>query len=74
MATSGKLALAGKRKHTRQLLESEQRQHNRRDLLSLLGKNSSLAVTVESNTPSGRNERYAVCIASAEKACSSVDL
>ena len=44
MAPSGKLAHAGKCKHARQLLESEQRQCNRRDLLSSLGKNSALAV------------------------------
>ena len=65
----GKLALAGKRNHERQLLDREQRERDRRDLLSLVGKNSSLAVSSSSGqgTPS-RNERYAARVASAEKA------
>jgi len=66
----GKLALAGKRNHERQLLDCEQREHDRRDLLSLVGKNSSLAVSSSTSgqgTPS-RNERYAARVASAEKA------
>ena len=65
----GKLALAGKRNHERQLLDREQRECDRRDLLSLVGKNSSLAVSSCSgqDTPS-RNERYAARVASAEKA------
>jgi hypothetical protein len=44
LGTTGKLALAGKRNRTRQLLDREQRQCDRRDLLSLIGKNCSLAV------------------------------
>ena len=67
MATSGKLAHAGKRKHAHQLLESTQRQCNCRDLLSSLGKNSSLAVVAAPDKPSGHNERYAAHVASAEK-------
>ncbi len=38
----GKLGLAGKRIRERQLLDREQRERDRRDLLSLVGKNSSL--------------------------------
>jgi hypothetical protein len=41
MATSGKLANASKRKHARQVLKSEQRQHDHRELLSSIGKNSA---------------------------------
>jgi len=65
----GKLALAGKHNRERQLLDREQRERDRRDLLSLVGKNSSLAVSSSSGqgTPS-RNERYAARVASAEKA------
>ena len=65
----GKLALAGKRNRERQLLDRERRERNRRDLLSSVGKNSSLAVSSSSGqgTPS-RNERYAARVASAEKA------
>ena len=65
----GKLALAGKRNRERQLLDRERRERDRRDLLSLVGKNSSLAVSSSSGqgTPS-RNERYAARVASAEKA------
>jgi hypothetical protein len=65
----GKLAQAGKRNRERQLLDRERREHDRRDLLSSVGKNSSLAVSSSSGqgTPS-RNERYAACVASAEKA------
>ncbi len=73
LCTTGKIALAGKRNRERQLLDREQREHYRRDLLSLVGKNSSLAVSSGSGqgTPS-RDERYAARIASAEKACLSV--
>jgi len=69
----GKLALTGKCSRARQLLEREQRERDRRDLLSLVGKNSSLAVSSCSgqDTPS-RNERYASRVASAEKAHLSV--
>ena len=45
LGTTGKLALAGKRSRARQLLDREQCERNRRDLLSLVGKNSSLAVS-----------------------------
>jgi hypothetical protein len=74
LGTTGKLALAGKRSRVRQLLDREQREHDRRDLLSLVGKNSSLAVSSCSgqDTPS-RNERYAAHVASTEKARLSVD-
>ena len=73
LCTTGKIALAGKRNRERQLLDREQRERDRRDLLSLVGKNSSLAVSSGSGqgTPS-RDERYAARIASAKKACSSV--
>jgi len=75
LGTTGKLALAGKHNRARQLLDHEQREHNCRDLLSLVGKNSPLAVSSCSGqgTPS-RNKRYATCIASAEKARLNVDL
>jgi hypothetical protein len=46
LGTTGKLALAGKRSCVRQLLEREQRERDRRDLLSLVGKNSSLMFPV----------------------------
>jgi hypothetical protein len=67
--TGGKLALAGKCSRARQLLEREQRERDRRDLLSLVGKNSSLAISScrGQDTPS-HNERYAARVASAEKA------
>jgi hypothetical protein len=67
--TTGKLALAGKHNRARQLIDRKQRERNRRDLLSLVGKNSSLAVSSCSgqDTPS-RNERDAARVASAEKA------
>jgi hypothetical protein len=39
----GKLALAVKRNRERQLLDRERRERDRRDLLSLVGKNSSLS-------------------------------
>ena len=63
----GKLAQAGKRNRERQLLDRELRERDRRDLLSSVGKNSSLAVSSSSGqgTPS-RNERYAAHVASAE--------
>ena len=62
----GKLALAGKRNRERQLLDRERRERNRRDLLSLVGKNSSLAVSSSSGQgTSSRNERYAARVASA---------
>jgi len=75
LGTTGKLALAGKRNRPRQLLDCEQCERDRRDLLSLVGKNSSLAVSSCSGqgTPS-RNERYAARVASAEKARLNVDL
>jgi hypothetical protein len=41
MATSGKLANSSKRKHARQVLKSEQRQRDHRELVSLIGKNSA---------------------------------
>ena len=65
----GKLALAGKRNRERQLLDRERRERDRRDLLSLVGKNSSLAISScrGQDTPS-HNERYAARVASAEKA------
>ena len=40
MVTNGKLANASKRKHAHQVLESEQRQLDRRELLSSIGNNS----------------------------------
>jgi hypothetical protein len=43
--TTGKLALAGKLKQARQTLDREQRELDRRDLLSLVGKNSSIATS-----------------------------
>ena len=54
----GKLSLASKRGRARQLLDREQRERDRRDLLSSVGKNSSLAASSCSgqDTPS-RNER-----------------
>ena len=75
LGTTGKVALAGKRNRARQLLDPEQHERDRRDLLSLVGKNSSLAVSSGSGqgTPS-RDERYAARIASAEKACLNVAL
>ena len=65
----GKLSLASKRGRARQLLDREQRERDRRDLLSSVGKNSSLAASSCSgqDTPS-RNERYAARVASIEKA------
>jgi hypothetical protein len=75
LGTTGKLALAGKRNRAHQLLDREQRQHDRRDLLSLIGKNSSLAVPrCSGQGTSSRNERYAARVASAEKAHLNVDL
>jgi hypothetical protein len=56
--TTGKHALAGKRKQVRSILDREQREHNPRDLLSLVGKNSSLAVASGLKTATGRNDRY----------------
>ena len=70
--TTGKLALAGKRKQERQILGREQRERDRRDLLSLVGKNSSVASVPE--TVTGRNDRYAARVASAEKAHIHTDL
>ncbi len=70
----GKIALASQRKKSRQLLESEQRQRDRADLLLLVGRNSLLAASVAPGTPSGRDERYAARVASAEKARNSIDL
>jgi hypothetical protein len=75
LGTTGKLELAGKPNRAHQLLDREQRERNRRDLLSLVGKNSSLAVSSCSGqgTPSC-NERYAACVASTEKAFLNADL
>ncbi len=75
LCTTGKLALAGKCNRARQLLDPEQREPDRRDLLSLVGKNSSLAVSSGSGqgTPS-RDKRYAARVASVEKACLGVAL
>jgi len=66
--TAGKLALAGKRKQARSVMDREQRERDRRDLLSLVGKNSLLAVASRPKTATGRNDRYAACVASTEKA------
>jgi len=70
----GKLLLASKRGRVCQLLDREQRERDRRDLLSSVGKNSSLAASSCSgqDTPS-RNERYAARDASIEKACLNAD-
>ena len=46
LGTTGKLVLAGKRSRARQLLERKQRERDRRDLLSLVDKNSSLMFPV----------------------------
>ena len=68
VATSGKLvANASKHKHARQVLKSEQRQRDCRELLSSIGKNSAPAVVTPPLTPSGCNERYAARVASAKK-------
>ncbi len=68
IATSGKLANASKRKHARQVLESKQRQCDRRELLSSIGNDSAPAVVAPPPlTPYGRNERYATHVASAKK-------
>ena len=48
--TTGKLALAGKHKQAHQILDREQRECNRRDLLTLVGKNSSVASGPETVT------------------------
>jgi hypothetical protein len=70
--TTGKLVLAGKHKQARQILDREQWECNRRNLLTLVGKNSSVASGPE--TVTGCNNRYAARIASAEKACLHTDL
>ena len=70
--TTGKLALACKCKQAHQILDREQRKRDRRDLLSLVGKNSSVASGPK--TVSDRNDRYATCVASDEKACLHTDL
>ena len=44
--TTGKLALAGKRNRACQLIDRKQHERNHRDLLSLVGKNSSLMFPV----------------------------
>jgi len=67
MATSGKIANASTLKHARQVLESKQRQRDRRELLSSIGKNSAPAIVAPTLTPSRRNERYAARVASAKK-------
>ena len=64
--TTGKLALAGKRKQESQILGREQRERDRRDLISLVGKNSSVASVPKTVTYC--NDRYAAHVASAEKA------
>ena len=53
-------------------MDREQREHDHRDLLSLVGKNSSVASGPK--TVSDRNDRYATCVASAEKARLHTDL
>ena len=70
----GKLALASKRGRERQLLDREQRERDCRDLLSSVGKNSSLAASSCSgqDTPS-HNKRYAARVASLEKARHNTD-
>ncbi len=75
LGTTGKFVLADKRNRARQLLDCEQPQHDCRDLLSLIGKNSSLVVPScgRQGTPSC-NKRYAANVASAEKACLNVNL
>ena len=69
LGTTGKIALPSKRSRARQLLDRVQCERDHRDLLSLVGKNSSLAVSSGSGqgTPS-RDERYAARVASPEKA------
>jgi len=65
LGTSGKLALAGKRKLVRQLLDREQRERNRRGLLSLVAghrpdyqANNGVAVVVETGVPTYRPWRH----------------
>ena len=62
----GKLALAGKRSRARQLLDREQRERDRRDLLSLAAgrrpgyraTTDGVAVIVETGVPSYRPWRH----------------
>jgi hypothetical protein len=56
----------------RQILGREQRERDHRDLLSLVGKNSSVVSVPE--TVTGRNDRYVARVASAEKAHIHTDL
>jgi hypothetical protein len=72
--TTGKLALADKRKQARQIFDREQRERDRRDLISLVGKNSSFAVASGPKTVTGRNDRHAAHVASTEKARLHADL
>jgi hypothetical protein len=59
-----------KRSCARQLLDHEQHERDRRDLISLVGKNSSLAVSSGSRQGTlSRDERYAARVASAELGC-----
>jgi hypothetical protein len=53
-------------------LDRKQQEHNCRDLLSLVAKNSSVAIGPE--TVTRRNDRYAARVASAEKAHLHTDL
>ena len=72
--TTGKLALADKRKKARQIFDREQWEHDRRDLLSLVGKSSSFAVASGPKTVTGRNDRHAAHVVSTEKARLHADL
>ena len=65
LGTTGKLALAGKRNHARQLLDRKQRERDRRDLLSLVAgrrhdyqATDSVAVVVETGVPTYRPWRH----------------
>ena len=70
--STGKLALAGKRKQAHQILDCKQRERDSRALLSLVGKNSSVASGPK--TVTCHNDRYAACITSAETAHLHTDL
>jgi hypothetical protein len=61
LGTSGKLALAGKRKLARQLFDREQQERNRRGLLSLVASRhldyratNGVAVVVKTGVPTYR--------------------
>ena len=66
LGPTGKLALAGKRSRERQLLDREQRERDRRDLLSLAAgrrpgyraTTDGVAVIVETGVPSYRPWRH----------------